>query len=204
MKTEYQKLAKPCEGSFKEKGSRFLAFGYPVGSESEVKTILNHLNKKYHDARHCCYAYIIGNKSEIIKVNDDGEPKHSAGDPILGQIKSFNLTYTLVVVIRYFGGTKLGKSGLINAYKTATFDGLKNSEIIKQLIASLIIINFEYSCTAQIQRLIKDFKVNISEQSFEEECRMILQVPVNKIDNFLLQIKNFKSQGLKIRITKKG
>lgn len=127
---EYLTISKPSEGLFKDRGSKFLAFAYPVSSEDEIKEIQEHLRSEYHDARHHCYAYMLGKDKNVFRANDDGEPSSTAGKPILGQIKSYDLTNILIVVIRYFGGTKLGVSGLINAYKTAAEEALKNAKII--------------------------------------------------------------------------
>ena len=118
----YKTIDSPAEGIYKEKGSKFLAKAYPVRTEEQVKAIVEQLKEEYYDARHHCYAYILGPKGDKWRANDDGEPSGTAGKPIHGQLLSFNLTNVLVVVIRYFGGTKLGESGLINAYKTATHD----------------------------------------------------------------------------------
>src|SRR5690242_5641679 len=120
----YQTIEKSSDSIYKEKGSRFLAFARPVSSESDVKKVLESLRKEYFDARHHCFAWILGPEKKLFRAFDDGEPNHSAGDPILGQIRSRNLTNVLVVVVRYFGGTKLGVGGLISAYKTAASDAL--------------------------------------------------------------------------------
>ena len=138
-KDTYLTLNTVAEGVYKEKGSKFLAFGYNVNSEEQVRERLEELRKKFYDARHHCYAYMLGHGSnQKWRANDDGEPNHSAGTPILNQIKSFELTNVLVVVIRYFGGTKLGVSGLINAYKTATQEALAMAEIEERILTNLI------------------------------------------------------------------
>lgn len=127
QKDTYFTLKGNSEGFNKEKGSKFLAFAYVVSNEDDVKKTVAELKKKYYDARHYCYAYVLGDQSEIYRAKDDGEPGHSAGDPILGQIRSKKLTNTLIVVVRYFGGTKLGVGGLIHAYKTAAADAIENN-----------------------------------------------------------------------------
>ena len=121
---EYLTISKPSEGLFKDRGSKFIAFAYPVSTEEEIKEIQEKLRSDYHDARHHCYAYMLGKDKNVFRANDDGEPSSTAGKPILGQIKSYDLTNILIIVIRYFGGTKLGVSGLINAYKTAADDSI--------------------------------------------------------------------------------
>ena len=169
-------LSRPSESLYKEKGSKFIGLAFPVTTEEGVKDILEDLRKTYYDARHHCYAYIIGPKGEKYRANDDGEPNHSAGDPILGQIKSNELTNTLIVVIRYFGGTKLGVSGLINAYKTAAADAIAASEVIEVVVKESLKIRYGYESTNEVMRLIKDFELDIIEQEFTVDCRMQLAV----------------------------
>lgn len=176
----YFTIKNPTQGEYKEKGSKFLAFAYNVNSEEEVKQRLEELRKVFYDARHHCYAYIIGkNEHERWRANDDGEPNHSAGTSILNQIKSFNLTNTLVVVVRYFGGTKLGVSGLITAYKTATQEALSIAEIEEKIITTTFQIEFDYLKTNDIMRLIKDFELDILHQEFTNTSHMTLAVRLN-------------------------
>lgn len=181
LKDTYFTIVQESEGFYKEKGSKFLAFAYPVGEEDTVKERLAELKKKYYDARHHCYAYILGPDNTKYRANDDGEPGHSAGDPILGQIKSNNLTNTLVVVVRYFGGTKLGVSGLINAYKTAAATAIENNQIIEKLILSEISIQFEYPQMNHVMKLIKDHDLTIISQKLEMSCEMNLGVRLSKV-----------------------
>ncbi|WP_017733422.1 IMPACT family protein [Nafulsella turpanensis] len=169
-------LSRPAESLYKEKGSKFIGLAYPITSEEEVKEVLEDLRKTYYDARHHCYAYIIGAEGEKYRANDDGEPNHSAGDPILGQIKSNELTNTLVVVVRYFGGTKLGVSGLITAYKTAAADAIAASEIIEEVVKERLHIRYGYESTNEVMRLIKEYELDILEQEFTADCRMLLAV----------------------------
>ena len=173
-------INKTGEGFYKEKGSKFLAFSFHVQSIEEVNEQLGQLRKEFHDARHHCYAYIIGDEGTQIRANDDGEPNHSAGDPILGQIRSFNLTNALIVVIRYFGGTKLGVSGLITAYKTAAEEALKNSNVVKQFITTSIIITYSYSSTNEIMKLIDQYNLKILKHEFNENCLLEAEVIVSK------------------------
>lgn len=165
-------ISSTAEGQYKEKGSKFLAFAAPVDNENAVKQKLEELRKTYYDARHHCYAYILGSRSEKYRANDDGEPSHSAGDPILGQIKSRQLTNTLVVVVRYFGGTKLGVPGLVNAYKTAAQEALANAEMVEVPIRDMITVSFPYDKTSDVMRLLKDFDAGIVDQAFAENCRI--------------------------------
>lgn len=172
----YLTLSRTSDSLYKEKGSKFIGLAYPVASEQDIKDILNELHKKYYDARHHCYAYIIGPQGEKYRANDDGEPNHSAGDPILGQIRSNNLTNTLVVVVRYFGGTKLGVSGLISAYKIAAAEAIEANEIIEEVIQESVEIHYGYESTNEVMRLVKEFDLQILEQEFTADCRLILTV----------------------------
>ncbi len=161
---------------FKEKGSKFLAFAFPVENEEEIKGHIDELKKKYYDARHHCFAFILGLDGAHYRANDDGEPNHSAGDPILGQIRSRNLTDTLVVVVRYFGGTKLGVPGLINAYKAATADALDNNEVVEKTVTKALQLHFNYPDMNTVMRLVKDYDLEIVEQKFEESCLLKVKV----------------------------
>ena len=156
------------EGLVKEKGSKFLSFVYPVTSEDEVKQKLEALRKKYFDARHHCYAYMLGETDRRFRANDDGEPNHSAGDPILGQIRSKEITNVLIVVVRYFGGVKLGVGGLIAAYKAAAELALENNTIIQKEVKKIIRIHYSYTSTPEVMRLVKEFQLEITVQDFSE------------------------------------
>ncbi|MER2996301.1 IMPACT family protein [Pontibacter populi] len=176
MQDTYRTIAAPTESIYKEKGSKFLAFAYPVYSEEDVKECLAELRKKYFDARHHCYAYSLGAGKSRYRANDDGEPNHSAGDPILGQIRSADLSNILVVVVRYFGGTKLGVSGLINAYKTATADALAEATIIEKHETTLLQIHFEYPQMNDVMSLVKDYNLDVRNQQFELSCVLTIEV----------------------------
>jgi uncharacterized YigZ family protein len=169
-------LATSTQGLYKEKGSKFYAFAYPVASELEVKQKLDELKKKYFDAHHHCYAYVLGADKSKFRAFDDGEPNHSAGDPILGQIRSKTLTNVLIVVVRYFGGTKLGVGGLISAYKIAAEDALNKATVIECDVLKSIQLIYEYSSTPEVMRLIKEFDIKISSQHFEGECELVGEV----------------------------
>jgi len=175
----YLTIAAPAEGIYKEKGSKFLAYAYPVSSEEEIKNILAGLRKEYFDARHHCYAYQLGTGGHQYRANDDGEPNHSAGDPILGQIRSAGLTNILVVVIRYFGGIKLGVSGLITAYRTAAAEALKAAEKIEKVETVTLEIFFDYAQMNPIMSLIKEYKLQMLSQDFNINCRLTLSVRKN-------------------------
>jgi len=175
MEDTYRSIAKPSTGIYKEKGSKFLSFAYPVDSEEEIQETINALKKQYYDARHHCYAYILGKDMETYRVNDDGEPHHSAGDPILGQIRSHELTQVLVVVVRYFGGTKLGVGGLVQAYKTAASEAILAAEILEKTIMIPIEFTFDYLSMDEIMRTKKRYNLNIIIQEFDNDCRIKLE-----------------------------
>lgn len=160
------------EGLYKEKGSKFLAFAYPVESEADVKRIQEGLRKQYFDARHHCFAWVIGMDDQQWRANDDGEPAHSAGDPILGQIRSFDLTNVLVVVIRYFGGTKLGVGGLINAYKSATESALNKARKKPIFEMRQVTMKFAYDAMSIAERLITDFEIEVVKRDFQLSCEI--------------------------------
>lgn len=164
------------QGIYKEKGSKFLAFAYPVRTLEEVKNHLQNLRKTYYDARHWCYAYILGKDKGQYRANDDGEPSGSAGLPILGQLKSKNVTNVLVIVVRYFGGTKLGVSGLIHAYKTVTAEALENASIIEEIVQDEVTFTFEYLQMNDVMKLIKEYQLNIKNQKFDNQCEMTIWV----------------------------
>lgn len=176
MDDTFLTLKEESEGIYKEKGSKFLAFAFPVNDEQEIKEKLEGLRKKYYDARHHCYAYILGKEKENYRANDDGEPNHSAGDPILGQIRSNELTNVLIVVIRYFGGTKLGVGGLISAYKTAAAEAIMTNEIITEVVTKKIRFTFDYLDMNDVMRLIKEFDLEIKNQDFDNSCSMTIKV----------------------------
>jgi uncharacterized YigZ family protein len=172
----YLTLAEISEGLYKEKGSKFIAIAYPVRDEDEVKEKLEEVKKTYYDARHHCYAYILGKDKKNFRANDDGEPNHSAGDPILGQIRSHELSDVLIVVVRYFGGTKLGVGGLIHAYKTAAAEAIFNNTIIEKIVKERISIRFDYLSMNDVMKIIKDYDLEILQQHFDNDCEMQLLV----------------------------
>ncbi|MGB0524608.1 MAG: IMPACT family protein [Flammeovirgaceae bacterium] len=172
----YLTITEHSTGVYKEKGSKFLAFAYPVSSEEAVKTHIATLKKKYYDARHHCFAYIIGRNEQYVRANDDGEPNNSAGPPILGQIRSKGLINTLVVVVRYFGGTKLGVGGLIHAYKTAASEALEANHTETRHFSRVLQATFEYPVMNGIMKVVKDFDLPIVAQDFNMTCTIKLNV----------------------------
>lgn len=189
----YLTIEGQAEGLYKEKGSKFIALAYPVSDEEEIKSLLEGIKKQYYDARHHCYAYRLGREGLVFRANDAGEPSHSAGDPILGQLRSHNLTNTLIVVVRYFGGTKLGVGGLINAYKTAAADAIANSTIITKTACSDIQVQFDYLAMNDVMRLVKDYDLHIKKQEFENTCLMVLEVRLNLEEELRAKLETVES-----------
>ncbi|WP_408631354.1 IMPACT family protein [Marinigracilibium pacificum] len=196
MQDTYKTIIKPSEGFYKEKGSKFIAHAYPVNSEDEIKEHLDDLRKKYYDARHHCYAYALGVSGENFRANDDGEPNHSAGDPILGQIRSFELSGILIVVVRYFGGTKLGVGGLIHAYKTAAQDALDNSEIIEKTLTERVGLQCEYPMLNDAMRFFKDRNLDIVHQELLIDCKLWADVPLSEKNEVIDAINNYHGLNL--------
>lgn len=180
----YYTLGGTGEGLYKEKGSKFLGFAFPVQTEEEIQENLDALRKQYHDARHYCYAFVLGTDGAQWRANDDGEPGHSAGDPILGQIRSHNLVNTLVVVIRYFGGTKLGVSGLINAYKTAAAEALDKAPILKKMVQKIYWLHFSYDDTAELMRFLHEEPVEQLDQQYDANTHLKIGVPFSYHETF--------------------
>ena len=172
----YRTIKGPAEGLYKEKGSKFLAFAFPVRSADEVKQHLEALRKEYFDARHHCYAYILGPTKDVYRVNDDGEPSGTGGRPIHGQLLSADLTDTLIVVVRYFGGVLLGASGLANAYKTAARDAIEHAEIVEKTIDVRYRLQFEYVLMNDVMRIVKEFGLTPMNQDYNLDCRLELSV----------------------------
>ncbi|GGF30119.1 IMPACT family protein [Echinicola rosea] len=198
MEDTFLTLKSDSEGLYKEKGSKFLAFAYPVQDEDEIKERLEALKKKYYDARHHCYAYMLGRDQSQFRANDDGEPNHSAGDPILGQIRSHELSNVLIVVVRYFGGTKLGVGGLITAYKTAAAEAISANEIITAVVTKKIRFRFDYLDMNDVMRLIKDYDLQIIKQDFDNTCSMTLSIREKlwgEVTAQLEEISSFKKSG---------
>jgi len=176
-KDTYKTITTPSkEVLFKDKNSKFFGFSFPVTNEEEVKQIIDQLKKRHHSARHWCYAWQIGTETIRYRSNDDGEPSNSAGQPIYGQIQSFDVTNILIVVVRYFGGVKLGVGGLINAYRTSAQLALENSNIIEKTINIDFIIIFEYKDMNKVMRIIKEYNLNITKQELELNCKIHISV----------------------------
>ena len=176
--TTYRTLELPIQAEFKDKGSRFLAFAYPVQTAEQVKKHVDDLRQEHHKARHWCYAYRLGVDGNQFRANDDGEPSGSACRPILGQIDSFELTDVLVVVVRYFGGTLLGVPGLIYAYKTSTQMALENAQVIEKNIEKTVRIRCEYPYLNEAIRIAKNHQAEMIEQDLQLDCRLTVRIPL--------------------------
>jgi len=184
----YKSIAAPSKGIYKELGSKFLAFAYPVETEEEIKQILTDIRKEYFDARHHCYAWRLGLNGEPFRMNDDGEPSSTAGRPIHGQLLSQELSDILVVVVRYFGGVKLGVPGLIRAYKTATQDALANATVIEKVAGEHFTLRFDYLQMNDVMKVLKDMGITPLKQEFDLSCTLEVRVRLTQIEDFRKQL----------------
>ena len=185
IQDSYKSIASPSDGLFKDNGSRFIARAYPVETEEEVKEIVAALKKEYYDARHHVYAYRLGYLGDKFRANDDGEPSGSSGRPVLGQIDSCGLSDILVVVIRYFGGIKLGIPGLIRAYKTSPADALANAQIIEKIASRHFRVHFGYMSMNGVMKVMKDMGLEQKNQKFDMECSLETTVRLSQVDSFI-------------------
>lgn len=176
MEDTYKTVSAPSEGLFKDKGSRFISYLYPVTTEEEIKEIIQQVKKAHHSARHHCYAWRLGRENIRFRANDDGEPSSTAGKPILGQLTSFELTNVLLVVVRYFGGTLLGTSGLINAYREAASEAIRNAVVETRIIEAEYRLQFGYNELNQVMQIIKNENLKQTAIQLEESCRIDLSV----------------------------
>lgn len=193
MEDKYLTINAPSKGLYKEKGSKFIAFAIPVSNVEQIKEILEEKRKEHHDARHVCYAYILGVDKADYRSNDDGEPSGTAGRPILGSLLSAGVTNVLIAVVRYFGGTKLGTSGLINAYKVASADALENAEIIEKTVDEEIHISFDYLVMNDVMKIIKDVAPQVLSQQFDNNCNMVLSIRKGDAPNLTERLKKVES-----------
>ena len=189
----YKTLAAPSEGLYKEKGSKFLAFAYPVRTLDEVKAHLERLRKDYFDARHHCYAYILGPRKDAFRANDDGEPSGTGGRPIHGQLLSADLTDTLIVVVRYFGGILLGASGLANAYKTAARDAIDHATIVERTIDCRYRLSFAYEAMNDVMRILKDFDLKPEQPQYDLQCSLEVGIRQSLSVRFYDAVQNLRT-----------
>ena len=202
MSDTYKTIATPTEGIYKEKGSKFLSFANPVHNVDEVKELVKNYRKEYYDARHVCYAYMLGAERKEWRANDDGEPSGTAGRPIIGQINSRELTNILVIVVRYFGGILLGTGGLVVAYKEATADALEQAEIIEKTVDCQFTIHFDYILMNDVMHAVKENNALILSQSYNIDCFMALSIRKQEADTLIGKLQ--KITGLKVQLEKES
>lgn len=190
----YQTIATQTEAVFRDKNSRFIAIAVPVKSETDIQTTLGAIRKNYHDARHFCYAYILGHRKDIWRANDDGEPSGSAGLPIYNQLLSYELTNVLVVVVRYFGGIKLGVPGLIHAYKTSTRMALDIAEVVVEFPTIDATLQIPFAHLNQIMQFIKLNNILITEKHIDNICQLSIQIPLHKKNELNNLLNSFNIQ----------
>ncbi len=178
----YLTISSSSEALYKDKGSKFYAFAYPVQTIEQIKEILAEKRKEYYDARHVCYAYMLGYERDVFRANDDGEPSGTAGRPILGQINSSNLTDILIIVVRYFGGTLLGTSGLIQAYKTSAAEAIAAATIEERIVEKTFVSKFGYQDLNAVMRIMKDFDLAIVNQIQEMDCTLYFRIRLGDIE----------------------
>ena len=200
MISSFKTIKSATEGLYKEKGSKFIALAIPVVDTDEVDKHLAATRKIYHEARHHCYAYILNAAADIYRANDDGEPNHSAGDPILGQIRSYNLTNVLVIIVRYFGGTKLGVSGLINAYKTSAKNALEEARIITRQVTSKVTLLFPYQSTNAVMKLVAEVGLKITGQDFDSNCKIAGVIPVQNAELLKSKVELLNNLGVELAL----
>lgn len=190
----YRSVAAPSEGLFKDKGSRFMAFLYPVSSPEEIKPLVDAIRKEHHSARHHCYAYRLGYDGATYRSNDDGEPSGSAGKPILSAIDSAGLSDILIVVVRYFGGILLGVPGLIRAYREAAADAIAHSTVVDKVASECLRLGFDYQQMNDVQRIVKAEAFRILNQNFDLHCVIDIDVPLSRIEPFMKKVNNYNNE----------
>jgi len=189
----YRTIKAASEGAYSEKRSKFLAFAMPVRSVEDVKQIVAEYQKKYYDARHVCYAYMLGAERKEFRANDNGEPSGTAGKPILGQINSNELTDILIIVVRYFGGVKLGTSGLIVAYRLAAAEAIAAAEIVEKTVDEDVTFHFEYPFMNDVMRIVKEEEPQIVVQDFDNDCTMTLRIRKDSMPRLKARLEKVSS-----------
>ena len=193
MQDSFRTISQPSEGIYTEKRSKFLAFAIPVENVEEIKDIVAQYQKKYYDARHVCYAYMLGAERTEFRANDNGEPSCTAGKPILGQINSNELTNILIIVVRYFGGIKLGTSGLIVAYKQAAAEAIAAAEIIEKTVDTNITFMFEYPFMNDVMRIVKEENPQIVNQGYDSDCSMTLRTRKGNMPKLISRLEKVET-----------
>ncbi len=189
MKDAYLTLAAPSTGEFRDRGSKFLAYAWPIRSEAEIAHYLDFLRKEHPKARHHCYAYRLGLDKNNFRANDDGEPSGTAGKPILGQIDSFGLSNVFIVVVRYFGGTLLGTSGLINAYRQGAQEALQKASIVEKIVEDSFRLTFPYAIMPDVMNAVKKLEINVVNQVFEEDALLEITIRKTEVERTFLLLK---------------
>ncbi|MCK8622882.1 IMPACT family protein [Prevotella sp. E13-27] len=189
MTDEFKTISNTSEGFYSEKRSKFLAFAHHVESLDEIKNLLADYRKKYYDARHVCYAYMLGADRTDFRANDDGEPSSTAGKPILGQINSNELTDILIVVVRYYGGVNLGTSGLIVAYREAAADAIAHADVITKQVEEIVTYDFPYVMMNDVMRIVKEMQPRIIEQTYDNNCQIKLSIRRSEADQLRSRLK---------------
>ena len=195
MEDTYKTIANSAEGLFKDKGSKFIAYAYPVTFEEQIREIVQAIKKEHYSARHHCYAWRLGHEKLLFRANDDGEPSSTAGKPILGQIQSFDLTNILIVVVRYFGGTLLGVSGLINAYRNSAAEAINQAEIVEKLVEKWMLIEFDYTAMNEVMKILKDEKLPQVDPQFDLNCSIKTHIRLSeseRIEKSLMKIDSLR------------
>lgn len=189
MTDEYKTISGTSEGAYSELRSKFLAFAHPVTTVEEAMAVVEQYQKKFYDARHVCWAYMLGPEREVFRSNDNGEPSGTAGKPILGQINSFGLTDVVVMVVRYFGGVKLGTSGLIVAYRTAAAEALSNASIVVRTVDEDYTFSFEYPCMTAVMKVVREMDARIVSQTYDMDCSMTVSLRKGKMDELKEKVR---------------
>lgn len=189
MIDEYKTISGASEGTYSELRSKFLAFAHPVTTVEEAMAIVEQYQKKFYDARHVCWAYMLGAERDMFRSNDNGEPSGTAGKPILGQINSFGLTDVVVMVVRYFGGVKLGTSGLIVAYRTATAEALNNADIVVRTVDDSYTFSFEYPFMTAVMKVVREMEARIVSQTYDMDCSMTVSLRRGRMDELKEKIR---------------
>ncbi|MBQ9559932.1 MAG: YigZ family protein [Bacteroidaceae bacterium] len=189
MQDSYLTIKASAKGEYSEKRSKFLAFAFHVETTDEIKDLVSQIEREYYDARHVCYAYMLGHQREQYRTVDNGEPSGTAGKPILGQINKNELTDILIIVVRYFGGIKLGTSGLTNAYKQAAIEAIANSEIEERTVDCIIKVHFEYTLMNDVMRVVKELNPKVLSQDFQIDCSLRLQIRMGDSESLTNRLK---------------
>jgi len=189
MLDSFLTIQKTCEGIYKDKGSKFVGYAFPVSSETEIKKIISQVKKEHHSARHWCYAYRLGADKKLFRANDDGEPSGTAGKPILNQLISLDLTDVLLVVVRYFGGTLLGTSGLITAYKNTAADTLQNAQVVTKFVTQTASVSFDTASTNEVMRRLKEHDAEIINHTFSEQNEVIFKIRLSFTEKLFTSLK---------------